>query len=139
MCQKKPSFRKGWGIVMPCLMIIIFIYSILNLEPPIYGIHSYPSTYLTIMWILIAIGLVQITFWIVYPVIKNLKSQESFPNYKRIKSAFAKGFSPSDNWGPADQQLREIWLSHRMENKEKRQDTRKIPIILGLNEKLIFY
>lgn len=143
MSKRKPSiyWRISWGVVTPTLMIILFIYSMINFEPPFYAGQEFPPAYLIMLWLLIAIGLLPLTLWVIHRVIKNLQLQENCAFHTKLINAVKQAFSPSNKWGPADNQLREDWLTHRKMNDEKRREyennthhswfRRKLCILLG--------
>ncbi|XP_012219266.1 sodium-dependent nutrient amino acid transporter 1-like isoform X2 [Linepithema humile] len=64
-------WRLCWGIVTPAIIFIIFLYSLINLEPLKYNNIFYPNAAYVIGWILFSIAVVQIPLWMAVAIFKK--------------------------------------------------------------------
>ncbi|XP_066597904.1 sodium-dependent nutrient amino acid transporter 1-like isoform X2 [Prorops nasuta] len=132
MLNRKPSayWRLCWFLITPILLIAIFLYTVVNLEPLTYAGHSFPWTAHTAGWILLLLSLLQIPIWVLITIFNN----KSLPTKQKIESAFR----PLPSWGPRDPENRKEWLIFK-EQKMKRRKTatrstflQKLCIILNI-------
>ena len=56
-------WRLCWGVVTPCLMLLIFLYSLVNFASPTYSKLHFPDGYLAAGWAIFAIGMLQLPLW----------------------------------------------------------------------------
>ncbi|KAJ8957366.1 hypothetical protein NQ318_004845 [Aromia moschata] len=104
MTKKKVGiyWRVCWGVLMPILLVVIFIYFVATLEPLQYGIDNlyYPDGIIAIGWCILGAGVLQLCYWLIYYF---WKYRSYFP-----KEIFCKMFS-TETWGPQGQKRTEQW------------------------------
>ena len=80
MLQQSPSiyWRLCWFLVTPMILIVIFGYTVVMMEPLTYGKIPYPFSAHLAGSILLAFGVFQIPFWMMVALIKhrNLPTSE---------------------------------------------------------------
>lgn len=125
-------WRICWGFITPVLMIVILIYTLIELEPltyrdyvypdsaygKIYGqpiiidnIHYHISLFVVFGWCLSAFGILQLPLWGIYAVYRRRNEGESI--LKRILVSF----KPTSDWGPIDPILNEKYKQFRLEEE----------------------
>ncbi|XP_053951001.1 sodium-dependent nutrient amino acid transporter 1-like isoform X1 [Anastrepha ludens] len=110
-------WRFCWGIITPLLLAVIFIYSLVIMEPLTYSTWSYPVSVEIIGWMLLVIGFLQFPLWGIWYLYTH--KQTSFG--KTIK----KGVSPSAKWGPIDPKIHAEWLLHKQYLRNMRDEERR--------------
>lgn len=105
-------WRVSWGLVTPGIMIIIFIYNIINLENPTYGDAEFPSEYIVAGWIIFTLGISQIVIWFVWVTGSECCDRTE---YASSMSALKRSLRPTEKWGPRNEKQREDWLQFRSE------------------------
>ncbi|XP_054727237.1 sodium-dependent nutrient amino acid transporter 1-like [Anastrepha obliqua] len=110
-------WRFCWGIITPLLLAVIFIYSLVIMEPLTYSTWSYPVSVEIIGWMLLVIGFLQFPLWGIWYLYTH--KQTSFG--KTIK----KGVSPSAKWGPIDPKIHAEWLQHKQYLRNMRDEERR--------------
>ncbi|KAL0110486.1 hypothetical protein PUN28_013833 [Cardiocondyla obscurior] len=98
-------WRICWSVLTPGIILVIFIYTFVNLELLKYNNKFYPSLIYEIGWILFSIAVFQIPLWIVIAIFKN----RHLPFRKMISEAFR----PSKSWGPSNVEDRKKWMAFR--------------------------
>ncbi|XP_046821553.1 sodium-dependent nutrient amino acid transporter 1-like isoform X1 [Vespa crabro] len=137
MLKRRPSlyWRICWGVITPLLLATILIYTIIGLTPLTYAGVLYPSSAYAAGWSLLAFGVLQIPFWMIYTIIRkrNLGMPEMIIN----------SFSPSDEWGPRNTQELASWKEYKEMMRKKRENRscsklkQFIYVIFCLEEKLV--
>ncbi|XP_018398128.1 PREDICTED: sodium-dependent nutrient amino acid transporter 1-like [Cyphomyrmex costatus] len=109
MLKKRLSmfWRICWSILTPGILLVIFFYTLANLELLKYNKKFYPYSVYVVGWILFSIAVLQIPLWIIIAIFKK----RSLPFRKMIKQAF----QPSKSWGPRNAEDRRKWLAFRHE------------------------
>ena len=64
-------WRLCWGVVTPCLLIVIFVYNMISLQSPTYGRLHFPDGYLAAGWNIYIVGLLQLPLWGAWVVSRN--------------------------------------------------------------------
>lgn len=115
MSNRKVSlyWRLCWGFVTPVLMIIIFVYKIITIEPEKYGGRLFPTEAYVAGWLLLAVGVCQTIIWGIWVI--SRQNDSSF--IRKIRSAS----KPTDSWGPANLKKRSEWLKFKEEKIEERR------------------
>ncbi|XP_036347528.1 sodium-dependent nutrient amino acid transporter 1-like [Rhagoletis pomonella] len=118
MTNRKVSiyWRLCWGIITPILLAVIFIYSLVVMEPLTYATWSYPTSVEISGWVLLVIGFLQFPLWGVW----YLSTHKDISFGKTIK----KGVTPSPKWGPADPKIHAEWLLHKQRLGYLREEER---------------
>ncbi|XP_067006231.2 sodium-dependent nutrient amino acid transporter 1 isoform X2 [Anabrus simplex] len=116
MAGRKISFywRFCWGFLTPVILIIILIYSIVDIEPLTYSGVTYPDVALIAAYILIAIGVLQWPIWIGYYMLQH----RHLPFMEIVRKAF----TPNAKWGPRDPKIYSEWVKF----KNSRRDAEKL-------------
>ncbi|KAH8276671.1 hypothetical protein KR044_007636, partial [Drosophila immigrans] len=130
MSNKKVSFywRICWSFFTPVMMIVIFIYSMVTIQPIKYSESYFPLSgdgefkieiyYLVILllshiivavagWLLFALGAAQFPLWGWWYISKHMEGG--------IAKSFMASLRPSEKWGPANPQIRRDWLLFKSE------------------------
>ncbi|XP_071350440.1 sodium- and chloride-dependent neutral and basic amino acid transporter B(0+)-like [Trachinotus anak] len=84
-------WRACWFFISPCIILVIFVWSLINFAPPTYGQVQFPAWGLALGWCMVA----SILIWI--PAVagyKLIKAEGSL--WKRLKFLS----SPSEDWHP---------------------------------------
>ncbi|KAH0540477.1 sodium-dependent nutrient amino acid transporter 1-like [Cotesia glomerata] len=117
MIKKRPSvyWRLCWGVITPVLLGIIFVYSLIDRKPLEYGHILYPDSAYAIGWSLLAFGVLQLPFWMIYAMM----TKRDLGIFKMISSVF----KPSDDWGPENPTLYSEWRQFK-ETLRKKKETR---------------
>ncbi|KAG7209784.1 hypothetical protein KM043_011402 [Ampulex compressa] len=117
MLKRRPSiyWRICWSIITPVLLIAILIYTIVNLQPLTYSGILYPVSAYAAGWTLLAFGVLQIPFWLIYTIVRK----RSLGMPKMISTAF----KPSSEWGPKNHRELASWR----EFKDKMRKSREKP------------
>ncbi|XP_030768074.1 sodium-dependent nutrient amino acid transporter 1-like [Sitophilus oryzae] len=105
MTNKKPGlyWRICWCVIVPVVMIGVFVYFLVTIEPLTYEGSLYPNDIIVWGWILLAFGVVQPILWFTYEFIKL-----RWKNYVPIKKVFKSMFEHT-NWGPKNPTVNEKW------------------------------
>jgi len=87
MTNHKPGiyWRVCWGLIMPVLLVVIFIYFLATLPTLTYGIynHEFPAGVLAFGWCILAVGVLQaILAWILW----ILRSRVSVVLHRKLGS-----------------------------------------------------
>lgn len=135
MTSRKTSlyWRLCWAVFTPCIMIIIFIYMLVNIKPLQYSDLDFPDSATAAGWIFFAIGVIQFPLWAIWLLTRK--------GDLTLWEALQDGFLPHNHWGPKDKKLRNEWIKFKkdaIENRELIAQTRnhsklkqKIYILLG--------
>ncbi|XP_033214270.1 sodium-dependent nutrient amino acid transporter 1-like isoform X2 [Belonocnema kinseyi] len=115
MLNRRPSiyWRICWGLITPLLLITILIYNIVTLTPLTYGGVLYPASAYAAGWTLLAFGVLQLPFWLIYTIITKRRSGMS----KMIQEAF----KPSKEWGPIKASDLASWRIFKDAKRQKRE------------------
>jgi solute carrier family 6 amino acid transporter-like protein 5/7/9/14 len=121
-------WRIMWVIVTPVLMIVIFVYSMIELENPTYTGKNYPTPYLIAGWVIFAIGMLQIVMWSAFLIMRNPDKSEKFKNL----------FRKNPSWQPKSPKIAKQWRAYKENELEKRRalsdghsSVKKFWLILG--------
>ncbi|XP_055383393.1 sodium-dependent nutrient amino acid transporter 1 [Condylostylus longicornis] len=118
MCVKTGIYwRICWGLITPCLMISVLIYTLIDFELLKYKDVEYPFIAHVCGLVISIIGIIQLPFWAYWAISKQNKN---FHLIKRIKKAC----KPDKLWGPLDSEILEEYQQYRqniMENELKIQ------------------
>ncbi|KAH8386429.1 hypothetical protein KR093_000419, partial [Drosophila rubida] len=134
MCNKKVSFywRICWYFFTPVMMIVIFIYSMVTIQPIKYSESYFPLSgdsefqqivFTTISlqvcfhiavagWVLFAVGAAQFPLWGWWYISKHSEGG--------LAKSFMASLRPSEKWGPANPEIRRDWLLFKSEMMAKR-------------------
>ncbi|XP_055915233.1 sodium-dependent nutrient amino acid transporter 1-like [Eupeodes corollae] len=108
-------WRLCWTIITPGFMLIIFIYSMVTFDSLKYSGMEYPASANIIGWVILSIGFAQFPLWFIW---------EASNNYdKNCCSTIQNILRHSEDWGPADPEIRESWKLFKSELAEKRRKT----------------
>ncbi|KAK2587414.1 hypothetical protein KPH14_003128 [Odynerus spinipes] len=102
-----------WSFLTPAIILVIFIYSMINLELLTYNNLLYPDAAYVIGWILFSVAVLQIPLWILIAIFKK--------RHLPFREMIVQAFQPSKHWGPMNTEVRKKWL----EFKEHRRRTKQ--------------
>nr|AAY56384.1 sodium-dependent nutrient amino acid transporter 1 [Drosophila melanogaster] len=123
MCNRRVSlyWRVCWSFFTPVMMIIIFIYSMVTIEPIKYSELYFPEAANIAGWLLFAIGAAQFPLWGLWYISRH--PQGTY--WKSLKASL----KPSDRWGPANPEIRREWVIFKNQKAAQRatqKDTSKL-------------
>ncbi|XP_014476459.1 PREDICTED: sodium-dependent nutrient amino acid transporter 1-like [Dinoponera quadriceps] len=107
-------WRLCWSIVTPIIIIVIFLYAIIDLKPLKYNKSFYPEVAYVIGWILFFVAVLQIPLWIMIAILRK----RHLPGREMIKRAT----EPLKSWGPSDAEDRRKWLEFRSYRDAERRN-----------------
>ncbi|XP_046558902.1 sodium- and chloride-dependent glycine transporter 1-like [Haliotis rubra] len=93
-------FRISWSSITPAMLLAIFIFTLVQYQPPTYGNYIYPDYAASLGWCLAAvpcIPLVTVMFVVIY--------KEEGTVLQRLR----KSLKPDCSWGPAKSSCREVY------------------------------
>lgn len=115
MTGRKSSlyWRICWTIVTPLFMIFIFIYSMAAFVPLKYSGWSYPDGLMALGWAIYGLG------FALFPVL----FVAALMRYRRTTmwQTLCAACTPTESWGPEDQEHRERWREFKAVAIEKRK------------------
>lgn len=133
MLNRHPScyWKICWGVVTPVLMIVIFIYSMITLEPLTYNGNDYPDGYLSkwifvtfivivkfsillflvVGWTLFAIGLCLIPLWAIYLI-----------DIRKPIVSLKRSLKPKKSWGPKSPTVHQDWITYTERKREEKKN-----------------
>ncbi|XP_071083813.1 sodium- and chloride-dependent glycine transporter 1-like [Haliotis cracherodii] len=85
-------FRISWCYITPAMLLIIFISTLVQYQPPTYGTYVYPDYSASIGWCLASIPCIPV-FLMMFIAIYSEKGT--------IIQRFKKSLKPNSSWGPA--------------------------------------
>nr|AAM51989.1 RE10560p [Drosophila melanogaster] len=114
MCNRRVSlyWRVCWSFFTPVMMIIIFIYSMVTIEPIKYSELYFPEAANIAGWLLFAIGAAQFPLWGLWYISRH--PQGTY--WKSLKASL----KPSDRWGPANPEIRREWVIFKNQKAAQR-------------------
>ncbi|KAL1497742.1 hypothetical protein ABEB36_008648 [Hypothenemus hampei] len=108
MTNHRPGiyWRLCWGIIMPVLLLVIFVYFVVTLPTLTYGIfdYEYPDGILAFGWCILGIGILQTIFWVGY-----------YTFYDKEYPIFS-----TENWGPSSSKRTKEWKQFKQDLLEQR-------------------
>ncbi|KAH8396322.1 hypothetical protein KR222_008501, partial [Zaprionus bogoriensis] len=104
MCNKKVSlyWRLCWYFFTPIMMIVIFIYSMVTIQPIKYSELYFPVAGDVAGWLIFAIGSAQFPLWGWWYIHTH--------RHGSFSESFKISMRPSDKWGPANPMIRRDWV-----------------------------
>lgn len=108
-------WRISWAIITPGLLLIIFIYSMAQLENPTYIEKPYPTGAHIAGWLIFTIGASQFILWSAWLVMRD----------ENKKKAFKSLFQQDSLWGPKSQRTFKEWKEFKAEKRERRKHLSK--------------
>lgn len=110
MTKHKPGlyWRLCWGLIMPVLLVVIFIYFAATLPVLTYGIYdfAYPSGVMAFGWSILGVGVLQTIFWVGYYSVWD----KEIPIFS------------TETWGPAGKKRTQQWKDYKEAEKNSRFD-----------------
>lgn len=106
-------WRFCWGFLTPVFMIVIFLYSMVNLESPKYSNLDFPPSAIAAGWVLFTVGFIQFPLWAIWLLVRN----SNLPLWESIKYSF----KPTKLWGPKDDKTKTDWIKFKEEANENRE------------------
>ncbi|KAI5702074.1 hypothetical protein M8J75_016290 [Diaphorina citri] len=103
-------WRFTWVFCAPVILATIFIYSIIAHKPLHYENYDYPDWADGVGWCLACLSMCQIPFWALVVVLRAKGSS--------LKQKFLNAISPTEDWGPADPEIKKQWAEEK-KNFEK--------------------
>ncbi|XP_072381161.1 sodium-dependent nutrient amino acid transporter 1-like [Diabrotica undecimpunctata] len=112
-------WRLTWGLLMPLLLILIFLYFIWTLKPITYGIDSLrlPLGLEIFGWSILAVTVIQLMGWFFYYLYANRK----YPGIQKLTETFS-----FKTWGPEGRQRTEEWKKFLEEKNATQQGKRSV-------------
>ncbi|XP_013106366.1 sodium-dependent nutrient amino acid transporter 1 isoform X1 [Stomoxys calcitrans] len=107
MTNRKVSiyWRLCWSFLTPVMMIVIFVYSMVTIEPLTYKKIEYPEAANIAGWVIFAIGIAQFPLWGWWYIKTHYK--DSFMNTLRTS------LRSSEEWGPKNPETRAKWIAYK--------------------------
>ncbi|XP_075156660.1 sodium-dependent nutrient amino acid transporter 1-like isoform X2 [Haematobia irritans] len=107
MTNRKVSlyWRLCWSFLTPVMMLFIFIYSMVIIEPLTYKKIEYPEGANIAGWVIFVVGISQFPLWGWWYIRTHYK--DSFINTLRTS------FKYSDEWGPNNPETRAKWIAYK--------------------------
>ncbi|ALC48305.1 NAAT1 [Drosophila busckii] len=114
MCNKRVSmyWRLCWAFFTPVMMIVIFIYSMVTIQPIRYSDIYFPLAGDVAGWLLFAVGAAQFPLWGWWYMSTHRSGS--------FAKSFMSAMRPSDKWGPANPLTKRDWLLFKDELLAKR-------------------
>ncbi|XP_037818800.1 sodium-dependent nutrient amino acid transporter 1-like [Lucilia sericata] len=114
MTHRKVSmyWRICWSFLTPVMMTIIFIYSVITIEPLTYKGIDYPDSANAAGWIIFIIGILQFPLWGLWYIKSHYK--ESF------LTSFVVSLKSTEYWGPSNPETRAKWYAYKTNLAEER-------------------
>ncbi|XP_050306156.1 sodium-dependent nutrient amino acid transporter 1-like isoform X2 [Anthonomus grandis grandis] len=108
MTGHKPGiyWRFCWGIIMPILLVVIFVYFVATLKPLTYGEHLlYPPGILAFGWCILGVGVLQTIIWVGYYAFID----KEYPIFS------------TETWGPSGTKRTADWKRFKIAELERRE------------------
>ncbi|XP_014609957.1 PREDICTED: sodium-dependent nutrient amino acid transporter 1-like [Polistes canadensis] len=126
-------WRVCWFVITPVILIVIFLYTVVNMSPLVYAGKTFPIGAHAAGVIILCMGILQIPVWMLLAILKN--------RHLPLKEMIRKAFQPTSQWGPKEMKYRKEWLifkEDKMNIRNMRQRSRwsqTIRIVFGLQPK----
>ncbi|XP_043238326.1 sodium-dependent nutrient amino acid transporter 1-like [Amphibalanus amphitrite] len=106
MIGQRPNiyWRFCWAVFIPISLIAIFIYSLVKMEPLLYGDVGYPDIAINCGWVLTGCALVPLPVCFIHAIYESPHSG--------LMNKIRHSFQPNRQWGPMRSLDREAWLIH---------------------------
>ncbi|KAH8329928.1 hypothetical protein KR067_008117, partial [Drosophila pandora] len=114
MCNRRVSlyWRMCWSFFTPVMMIIIFIYSMVTIEPIKYSELYFPEAGNVAGWLLFGIGAAQFPLWGLWYVSRHREGS--------FCSSIMASLKPSEKWGPANAEVKREWQLFKSQKAAQR-------------------
>ncbi|XP_034664650.1 sodium-dependent nutrient amino acid transporter 1 [Drosophila subobscura] len=114
MCNRRVSlyWRVCWSFFTPVMMIVIFIYSMVTIEPITYSEQYFPESANVAGWLLFGIGAAQFPLWWMWYISHHREGS--------LGQSLVASLRPSDKWGPANPETRREWVIFKNEKAAQR-------------------
>ncbi|EDW26724.1 GL14641 [Drosophila persimilis] len=114
MCNRRVSlyWRVCWSFFTPVMMIVIFIYSMVTIEPITYSEQFFPEAGNVAGWLLFGIGAAQFPLWWMWYISQHREGS--------LGQSFVASLRPSDKWGPANPETKRQWVIFKNEKAAQR-------------------
>ncbi|XP_001355135.1 sodium-dependent nutrient amino acid transporter 1 [Drosophila pseudoobscura] len=114
MCNRRVSlyWRVCWSFFTPVMMIVIFIYSMVTIEPITYSEQFFPEAGNVAGWLLFGIGAAQFPLWWMWYISHHREGS--------LGQSFVASLRPSDKWGPANPETKRQWVIFKNEKAAQR-------------------
>ncbi|XP_048511531.1 sodium-dependent nutrient amino acid transporter 1-like [Athalia rosae] len=118
MLKSRPGvyWRFCWCVLIPVVLIAVFVYVMIDMEPLTYGNVEYPSVAHAFGWTLAVLGVSQVPIWMIFAILKHKRLPFS--------AMLAEAFRPADTWGPRLRHDRRDWLTFKEEKSSQRRHER---------------
>lgn len=107
-------WRFCWVFLSPLTMSIVFVYSTVTMEPLKYANLDYPHEYIVAGWAIFLVGMFQLPLWMFWKFGYEVRD-------KKLYDSLCQTFKPTENWGPANPQIRNEWRKFKEEAKRRRR------------------
>ncbi|XP_031354950.1 sodium-dependent nutrient amino acid transporter 1-like isoform X2 [Photinus pyralis] len=118
MCERRVGsyWRICWSLITPLILIAVFVYCLLSMQPLKNGKYEVPKMLMMVGWSLFALGILQpVLHWIIF----------LFTNRKMgFKQAVRESLS-FKSWGPQNSYLRADWRQFKVKRLEEVTSTNK--------------
>ena len=115
-----------WGVIVPGTLSFLFVYFITTVKTLKYDGIEYPNLYIVFGAMLVVIALIQLPVGMIY---SYCASQEPTFSSKMVDVT-----TPTKDWGPFDQKLKNKWLMYLEGNSNISSDDEKSLIDNAVNE-----
>ncbi|XP_046555784.1 sodium-dependent proline transporter-like [Haliotis rubra] len=95
-------FRITWSYITPAMLLTIFIFTLVQYQPPTYGRYVYPDFFASIGWCLAAIPCIPLAVMMFVAIYREDGS---------ILQRFKKSLKPNSSWGPAKVVIRASYIN----------------------------
>ncbi|KAH8236195.1 hypothetical protein KR026_006411, partial [Drosophila bipectinata] len=114
MCNRRVSlyWRMCWSFFTPVMMIVIFIYSMVTIEPIQYSELYFPEAGNVAGWLLFGIGAAQFPLWGLWYVSRHREGS--------FCSSIMASLKPNEKWGPANAEVKREWQIFKSQKAAQR-------------------
>ncbi|CAD7077283.1 unnamed protein product [Hermetia illucens] len=108
-----PYWRICWAVLTPGLLIVIFVYSMVNYSPVTYSNNLYPDIAYVFGWLIIGLAFLQVPIWGGLNVWRNWTGG--------LIESIKKTIQPTELWGPRDSSSRAEWMKFKKDYFSERE------------------
>ncbi|XP_067650906.1 sodium- and chloride-dependent glycine transporter 1-like [Haliotis asinina] len=95
-------FRITWSYITPAILLTIFIFTLVQYQPPTYGRYVYPDFSASVGWCLAAIPCIPLVVMMFVAIYREEGS---------IVQRLKKSLKPNSSWGPAKRVIRASYMN----------------------------
>ncbi|XP_065582372.1 sodium-dependent nutrient amino acid transporter 1-like isoform X1 [Artemia franciscana] len=103
-----PYWDLMWTLLIPAMLIVIFVFSMVQYKPLSYEDYVFPDALIASGWVLAAFALTTLPAFAFVAIIRQ-KEEKSF--LKKVQKAC----QPTSEWGPKNEKIRKEWNTFSQE------------------------